>query len=268
MPGCVTTCGGVEVPYPFGIGPDPSCFLHQPGFDLTCDPPRLLLLVSGTDTGGKDQYLGVQYIHDSSLSVVHTIDLSTAGSDDISLRGPFMLSKGNELMLTGCNVQSTLLLLRNMDNATEPMTISGCYSFCDAVGQDDDVQGCSGAGGCCRAPILVDEPAAAAGLYTVELNWFGRNMSADRARGHTRVFVTVEGWFNYWLSNYSNSITDTTTLDAPVSLDYQISGSCSETHATATIASATMTPPQDLMYARAIPITQAMPTSPAAAKVW
>ncbi|KAL6844963.1 hypothetical protein ACP4OV_025622 [Aristida adscensionis] len=43
LPNCPTSCGDVEVPYPFGISP--GCYL--PGFNLTCDTghalPRLLL---------------------------------------------------------------------------------------------------------------------------------------------------------------------------------------------------------------------------------
>ncbi|CAO2190799.1 unnamed protein product [Urochloa humidicola] len=43
LPNCLTVCGGVQVPYPFGIGP--GC--HLLGFDLTCNtnhtPPRLFL---------------------------------------------------------------------------------------------------------------------------------------------------------------------------------------------------------------------------------
>ncbi|CAL5012203.1 unnamed protein product [Urochloa decumbens] len=45
LPNCTTLCGGVAVPYPFGIEPEAGCYLL--GFNLTCDtahtPPRLLL---------------------------------------------------------------------------------------------------------------------------------------------------------------------------------------------------------------------------------
>jgi hypothetical protein len=74
MPNCTTSCGGVEVRYPFGIGPSTSCYMQQPWFNLTCDtsvdPPRLLLL------GGD---LRVESIDDSIVNVFHTI-----GSLDIS----------------------------------------------------------------------------------------------------------------------------------------------------------------------------------------
>jgi hypothetical protein len=48
MPSCVRSCGGVDVPYPFGTGTDARCYL--PGFNLTCDNStgRLLLDVDGT----------------------------------------------------------------------------------------------------------------------------------------------------------------------------------------------------------------------------
>ncbi|KAM0840340.1 hypothetical protein ACQ4PT_059728 [Festuca glaucescens] len=50
MPNCVTECGGAEVPYPFGIGPDARCYL--PGFNLTCDDtsyPGLSILLLDSD---------------------------------------------------------------------------------------------------------------------------------------------------------------------------------------------------------------------------
>ncbi|KAF7099172.1 hypothetical protein CFC21_100844 [Triticum aestivum] len=194
MPGCETSCGDAEVPYPFGIGPDPGCFLHQPGFNLTCDrthdTPRLLLPVSGAGVG-KDLYLRVEGIDiESSMMVVfHTVHLSTTGSDDLilRLRGAFRLSSRNELVLTGCNVQSTLLG-KMKGNAT----------------------------------ATVEDGLAAEVWYDVKLSWFGRDVSADKARAPAHAFVAVEGWFDYWLSNSTNA----TTLDAPVLLDYYLSGDC------------------------------------------
>lgn len=48
LPGCPENCGGVQVPYPFGIGR--GCF-HE-GFNLTCDEaqhPAKLLLGDGVE---------------------------------------------------------------------------------------------------------------------------------------------------------------------------------------------------------------------------
>jgi hypothetical protein len=48
MPSCVRSCGGVDVPYPFGIGTDARCYL--PGFNLTCDISAGRLLLDIDDT--------------------------------------------------------------------------------------------------------------------------------------------------------------------------------------------------------------------------
>ncbi|RWR74585.1 putative wall-associated receptor kinase-like protein 16 [Cinnamomum micranthum f. kanehirae] len=45
-PNCKTTCGKTSIPYPFGMGEDPTCFRHSM-FNITCDesskPPKALL---------------------------------------------------------------------------------------------------------------------------------------------------------------------------------------------------------------------------------
>ncbi|VAI93784.1 unnamed protein product [Triticum turgidum subsp. durum] len=229
MPSCVTTCGRVEVPYPFGIGPDSSCYLNQPGFNLTCDhsnnPPRLLLLP------GEDQRLQVKYIDDvvSIVEVVRKVDISTSGSDDISLRGPFRLAGANELVLIGCNVWSTLLR-RSTKKGNATAIVSICFSFCSAITKGPRFsQGRYSPGGHCIDPIIVDEhdEAAATVHYGVELSWIGGNKSADRAQVPARTFVAKYSRFDYWLYNYSISPVATTTLDPPVYLHNEISGSCS-----------------------------------------
>ncbi|RWR74593.1 Protein kinase domain-containing protein [Cinnamomum micranthum f. kanehirae] len=45
-PNCKTTCGNINIPYPFGMGEDPTCFRHSM-FNITCNesstPPKALL---------------------------------------------------------------------------------------------------------------------------------------------------------------------------------------------------------------------------------
>ncbi|TVU47886.1 hypothetical protein EJB05_07502, partial [Eragrostis curvula] len=43
LPGCQATCGGVDIPYPFGIGP--NCF--RPGFEIACNHSTPFLAGTG-----------------------------------------------------------------------------------------------------------------------------------------------------------------------------------------------------------------------------
>ncbi|CAM0913419.1 unnamed protein product [Alopecurus aequalis] len=245
MPNCTTFCGGVEVPYPFGIGPSTSCYLQRPGFNLTCDtsvdPPRLLLPAGD---------LRVDAIDGQTVAVLHAItslDIGSNGTPPSNLlllggalqryggAGPYRLSAAfNELVVTGCNVQATLL--RNGDGDA---AVSSCFSFCydddddymddwasmqrvaQGKGRQSDVGArCAGVG-CCRAPVVIGEADAAAAVYSIKLSWFGRNSSADRERAPVRAFVAMEGWFDYWLSKRPRPSMDH-GLEVPVYLDWEV----------------------------------------------
>ncbi|KAF7067390.1 hypothetical protein CFC21_073293 [Triticum aestivum] len=204
MPGCHTICGNISVPYPFGMGPA-RCY--WPGFNLTCDntttPPRLLL-------GGEGGILQVQYfsLFESSVLVKRTpgdVKIDRDGNGSIFSGGPdhgtykIMISDdwsggGNELVVLGCNVRATL----KHGNAT----VSACSTLCgddqppepmwSVPSRLESSMVCTGLG-CCQAAIVA--AAAAIGEVRVQLEWFGRNRSADEERMPTRMFVAKEGWF-------------------------------------------------------------------------
>lgn len=224
MPNCETRCGNVEVPYPLGLGSNASCYL--PGFNLTCDhtmePPRLLI----------DASLRVERIGDTFVSVVHTVGANKAsvlgGALDLH-DGPYFLPRGNELVVMGCNVQATLL--RNPGN----ITVSSCLSFCrdgdillqtgSPFGDPNDDVSCSAASpseiGCCHAPAITDDKDDVAATYSVRLDWFGRNSSADKERTPFRAFLAQEEWFDYWRAMWPRP----SAMEVPVYLDWKMGAS-------------------------------------------
>uniref|UniRef100_A0ACD5Y217 Uncharacterized protein n=1 Tax=Avena sativa TaxID=4498 RepID=A0ACD5Y217_AVESA len=208
LPGCRTSCGDVEVPYPFGIGA--GCY-HK-GFNLTChhsngtSPPRLLL--------GVDSTLQVTEISmaNATVTVIHRGPVEIRASDghgaflgsSLDTDGPFALAAGrNELVVAGCNVAATLR------DGTSNLTLGSCSAFCPGADwytgmmpSTGDGKYCSGLD-CCQAPLTADlRRTTAAGeilsrvSYDVQLTWFGRNSTADKVLPGI-VFVAKEGWFDH-----------------------------------------------------------------------
>uniref|UniRef100_A0ACD5ZIM0 Uncharacterized protein n=1 Tax=Avena sativa TaxID=4498 RepID=A0ACD5ZIM0_AVESA len=155
---CTTICGGINIPYPFGV--EPGCY-HDGGFNLTCDhsctPPKLFL---GDGT--------VQVLDIDLQNATVRIDSKTTGVDtdkdgNITLHvgsqqgsgagageGPYFVAEGrNNLVTIGCDVQVVLV----GENGT---LVSSCAPFCldDEGVAMIDVPVCSGVL-CCQAPILI-----------------------------------------------------------------------------------------------------------------
>ncbi|VAI21184.1 unnamed protein product [Triticum turgidum subsp. durum] len=198
---CERTCGDVDIPYPFGIGPS-HCY--RPGFNLTCDypsgkPPRLLL-----DSYGVFQIQEI-FLPNTTLHVTSSVVAIEAASNNnfgfdfnnyFTSRGDvlYSLSTRNELILSGCNVQATLL-----GHDSDASIISGCTSFCS--------EGDVGAGrvpfasnkncysmGCCQARISEPVEGGLPGLLTLEYtdpNNFQANMSRP-----SYALIAKEGWFD------------------------------------------------------------------------
>ncbi|KAM0852739.1 hypothetical protein ACQ4PT_051552 [Festuca glaucescens] len=224
--GCNTSCGDVVVPYPFGIG-QANCSL--PGYNLTCDtsgrrPPRLLLgalQVSNIDIG--DYYAG------SSLGLTADIDSIHAFLGGLTEEEPYGLSRGNELILTGCNVQSTL--------TNGNITVSGCSSVCASVNGSLDIQlsayqgyiACGSGTGCCHAPIVVgqEKHIASGGAYDLQLKWFSWNRTIDQT-WTPRLYIASIGWFDKYALTRGLLQTDRSpskhAIQVPILLDWEIIG--------------------------------------------
>ncbi|XP_044953125.1 uncharacterized protein LOC123403249 isoform X1 [Hordeum vulgare subsp. vulgare] len=241
MPGCVTFCGEVEVPYPFGIGADASCYL--PGFNLTCEnnvgsSPRLLLddgtiqvfNIFNLDSGG---YMNVKRNGDVKIDVDAHGNGKGTFSKGLRLHGPYMLltmsSLRSQLILTGCNVEATV--------KSGNVTVASCTSLCDDTADYEIsvIDRCSGGStGCCCANIISpyyhDDGrsqvySTSNTAYDVLLRRLG---SWNRDRFPVRVFVAQRGWFDN--TSVSNDMLQTgrppskETMEVPIWLTWEIVG--------------------------------------------
>ncbi|KAM0846973.1 hypothetical protein ACQ4PT_055322 [Festuca glaucescens] len=221
MPSCVRSCGGVDVPYPFGTGTDARCYL--PGFNLTCDNStgRLLLDVDGTL-----QVLNIA-AHIGFLKAQH-IGAVKIGVSGLRRDGPYTLWR-SELILIGCNVQATV--------KSGNVTVAGCTSLCEDAAADDDENGsvtddrCYGSStGCCRANIVTpgyDGSSTGSGTssaYDVQLTSLGgrsRNRSTDLP---VRVFVAYNGWFDNSSLSHDLLHRSWETMSVPFLLSWEVVG--------------------------------------------
>ncbi|KAM3406865.1 hypothetical protein ACQJBY_000737 [Aegilops geniculata] len=202
---CSSSCGGVDVPYPFGIGPV-GCY--WPGFNLTCDhsskPPRLFL-------DSEYDFLHVQEISLQNNTVRVTVDGATKLMTSMSVhnsgtynldrvftgRGdrPYSLSNSNnELILVGCNVQASLF----GDGNT---TITSCMYFCFVNRTDTSRQVPSGGSdrycngiGCCQGRISMptNNMLASWMVDIIDENYETLGKNSPRVT----MLIAEEGWFD------------------------------------------------------------------------
>jgi hypothetical protein len=225
-PTCPSSCGNLSVPYPFGIGA--NCSL--PGFNLTCDrtrhPPRLLL------GDGALQIVEIS-LANSTVRALNTagavnINFSTSvdgsgtwsgGLGAVSGSGsPYVVSEWrNQLVVTGCNVQGTLL-------GGSGNIITGCSSFCSiddkwagavVTTPGDGATACSGIR-CCETPIPIGRPS-----YTVQFKYLDVENTGLLP---VAVRIAERGWFDSVAAQMlNNSARDSTSLTpVPVVLDWAV----------------------------------------------
>uniref|UniRef100_A0A0E0EUY6 Protein kinase domain-containing protein n=1 Tax=Oryza meridionalis TaxID=40149 RepID=A0A0E0EUY6_9ORYZ len=216
--GCPDRCGNVSVPFPFGIRD--GCSLE--GFGLTCNttsnPPRLMI---GNST--------LQVVNISlANSTLRAVDIAgavniTYGQIDGNgtwvgvVASPYIVNETlNQLLVTGCNIQVTLL-------GSGGNVISGCSSFCSI---NDMYTGgvfrspgnkCAGIG-CCQQQVSIGRPS-----YRVELT----NLDKDRefsGRVPEAVRIAELGWFDGLAADLLNvSLADTSRRNpVPVVLDWAV----------------------------------------------
>ncbi|XP_044978649.1 wall-associated receptor kinase 3-like [Hordeum vulgare subsp. vulgare] len=200
VPGnCSSSCGDINVPYPFGIG---SAGCYWPGFNLACNtsqrPPKLLLVLNEYPFHVTGISLENNTVRLSTYTITH-IDPSDStillySVLDIFSSTPYSLSTRNEFILSGCNIQATLT------GGGPEVFISGCASFCPSNVSRTDVQTalprrgryCNGMG-CCQANI----PMSSGNIsLSMTLKEFDKNDHQNWTTQPAYMVIAEEGWFD------------------------------------------------------------------------
>ncbi|XP_074321117.1 putative wall-associated receptor kinase-like 11 [Silene latifolia] len=163
FPNCSELCGKVTIPYPFGIGD--NCY-YEESYEITCNksynPPKPFLRKFNVEVldiswPGKYSILDPRYNSEDATDLRLTVGLQTPnlchseGTKQVSSYdfrdSPFLFSRWyNVFVVEGCG-GSVVLKNRSGD------ILTGCASFCDSVGRQNNTSSCYGVG-CCQASLL------------------------------------------------------------------------------------------------------------------
>ncbi|XP_064947566.1 putative wall-associated receptor kinase-like 16 [Musa acuminata AAA Group] len=198
-PSCNESCGGISIPYPFGIGD--GCF--REGFKVTCDvgngsaTPRAFL-------GGRERNITVNSISllQGQASMPNDIAWicfnSTGGVVDdqsysFNLSGlPFKVSNtSNKFTTLGCNVVGILLGLRDSTYGT------GCASLCFEEANIESGS-CHGTG-CCETTIPEELD-----YFTTDFVYFVNVSSHVNDSRCAYAFIAEQDWLSFNKSDLDN----------------------------------------------------------------
>ncbi|XP_004309129.1 PREDICTED: wall-associated receptor kinase 1-like [Fragaria vesca subsp. vesca] len=122
-PDCNESCGGVSVPYPFGLSD--GCYLHVPGqdsqqpFKITCNTTTSQPSLQFSDSDNFPTNIANIFVEESALQVMmapsyncytnNTYDSSMDKVMDLNLPPSFTLSDRNKVYNLGCNKVTKLI---------------------------------------------------------------------------------------------------------------------------------------------------------------
>ncbi|KAH7543850.1 hypothetical protein ACOSP7_031340 [Xanthoceras sorbifolium] len=210
--GCPTTCGDLQVVYPFGTEED--CYLNE-AFLITCNtthynPPKPFLrrstTVVVTNISLEEGRLQVQSL--VSKACYHKNGTENESTETSLTLGELTISDSqNKFTVIGCD---SLGLITGKIGSKD--YIAGCIAVC--MNKDDVTDGyCSGSG-CCQ----IDIPKGLTGI----------NVSASSINNHSNVwqfnpctyaFVIEDSQFRFESSNLNNTIER-----VPTAIDWSITG--------------------------------------------
>ncbi|XP_047092969.1 putative wall-associated receptor kinase-like 16 [Lolium rigidum] len=161
--GCQSSCGGVDIPYPFGIGA--NCF--RPGFEILCDNSNVTLIRKSSSMTSLVRVLSLNVTPRAEIRVETKVayecfDILGNRTDDFpgglnvsatSTRDVYRISNSrNELYVLGCN---TFIYTGSGEPARNAKSYyGGCVAYCkNAEGPKDGA--CEGIG-CCHVDLPPD----------------------------------------------------------------------------------------------------------------
>ncbi|CAN6573951.1 unnamed protein product [Malus baccata var. baccata] len=206
---CSSHCGGVSIPYPFGIGPNRDCYFDE-GFEISCNKTTGYLPVLRQTSL---EVLNIS-IADGTIQVNNPVAFICAGNkgrQPANLTGtPFVYSeRHNRFTAVSCDHVAWV--------GSEEYFVGGCRSICE--GTSINYGNCEVGINCCQTSIPphlraismdIDTDIRGRGddcknayAFLVDQNWFRRNASVPNfSVNEYQENVPVVLW---WSLNYDNT---------------------------------------------------------------
>ncbi|KAM5573147.1 hypothetical protein ABKV19_012929 [Rosa sericea] len=215
-PNCQSHCGGIEIPYPFGIGP--NCYLdtaaYSSGFKILCDnstnPPKPFLnLVDGRPEVLEISLAGILKMK-SPITFSDCPNKPNQRQPPDLWATPFWFSEKNKFTSVSCGRIASLKPL-----AMKATVLSAaCLSICDSLGSILVNNSCGGIN-CCQTSLPSDLSCA----FNISFGPLILNDTSERTCKYA--FLVDPEWFT---SNSTNTSAIAEMDDVPIVLDWSITG--------------------------------------------